>query len=87
MQQEYYLGSSLVSRAQNTTAGLRRVGSGVVARAQLYKGHELGQEARAHARCTTCNLLGIHPTPPWARASIPEPNVLGLRSALQAQHA
>ena len=61
MQQEYYLGSSLVSRAQNTTAGLRKVGSGVVARAQLYKGHELGQEARAHARCTPCQAYTQHP--------------------------
>jgi len=42
------LGSGLVAQAQYTTGGSRKVGLDVVARAQLSKGHELGQEAQAH---------------------------------------
>jgi hypothetical protein len=61
-------------------------GLGMVAKDQLPKGHELGQEARAHARRIP-SVGMICPVSSWARASMPEPHVLKLGSVPRAQHA
>jgi hypothetical protein len=57
-----------------------KVGSGMVARTQLPRKHELEQEARAHARSTP-SMGMIYLASPWARASTPKPHVPRLESA------